>query len=49
MKKVTKSLIKVSGVIMASLAVGELTQPVLASSNSSLRTEHQVVQLSHIL
>lgn len=46
MKKVTKSLIKVSGVIMASLAVSELTQPVLASSNSSLRTEHSAKKTS---
>lgn len=46
MKKVTKYLIKVSGVVMASLTVGELTQPVLASSNSSLRTERSAKKVS---
>ena len=46
MKKVTKNLIKVSGVIMASLTVGELTQPVLASSTSNLRTERSAKKAS---
>lgn len=46
MKKVTKNLIKVSGVVMASLTVSELTQPVLASSNTSLRTERSAKKVS---
>lgn len=46
MRNVTKSLIKVSGVIMAGLTLGELTQPVLASSNSSLRTERSAKKVS---
>lgn len=46
MKKVTKNLIKVSGVIMASLTIGELTQPVLASSTSNLRTERSAKKVS---
>lgn len=46
MKKFTKNLIKVSGVIMASLTVGELTQPVLASSTSNLRTERSAKKAS---
>lgn len=47
MKKVTKNLIKVSGVIMASLTVGELTQPILASSTSNLRTERSAKKVSN--
>lgn len=47
MKKVTKNLIKVSGVVMASLTVGELTQPILASSTSNLRTERSAKKVSN--